>query len=223
MKNIKTNKKIIIFDMDGVLFDSIKIARDSILAGHPGMTEEMLKEVNTGNFYEGMKKYAHLKKEQTEEEKEEHKIAYSLKKSEALMYKGTKSLLENLHNMGYLLVLNTSAYDRNCLPLLERNGIKYIFDLIGTAELSKNKAEKFEIIKDKYNIKKKNLLFVTDALGDVKEAGIAGIPTVAVTWGMHDKSYFNREKHSYLISIVESVKELQDFILKHFNNKRNSY
>ena len=180
------------------------------------MTEEMLKEVNTGNFHEEMKKYLHLKIEETEEEKRERKIFYAEKKSKAPVYGGIKELLIELHKKGYLLVLNTSAYDRNCLPLLERNNLKSIFDLIGTAELSKSKTEKFQIIEEKYGARKKDLLFVTDALGDVKEADVAGVPTVAVTWGVHDRSYFKREPHNNLIGIVDSVGELKDFILQNF-------
>ena len=61
-------------------------------------------------------------------------------------------------------------------------------------------------------MKEADMLFVTDTLGDIREADIAGIPTVAVTWGAHDESYFNREPHENLLKIVSSVSELEGFI-----------
>lgn len=91
-----------------------------------------------------------------------------------------------------------------------------MFDFIATAELTKNKTVKFKLIEEKYNVNSHNILFITDTLGDIKEADIAGIPTIAVTWGFHDKSFFEREKHSNLVIIVDTIKELEDFI-KEYN------
>ncbi len=82
--------------------------------------------------------------------------------------------------------------------------------MIATAELSKSKVEKFALITEKYNVNASDTLFITDALGDVKEAEMAGVPTVAVTWGVHDHTFFNRKKHSNLIGVVNTVKELQN-------------
>lgn len=131
------------------------------------------------------------------------------------MYKGIKELLNNLYSEGYLLVINTNAYEQNCLPLLENVGIKLFFDFIVTAEKSKDKVYKLKLILEKYGQNKNNYLFVTDTLGDVRDATIAEMPTVAVTWGVHDKSFFNREKKPYLISIVNTITELSDFIKKY--------
>ncbi len=209
------NKKVIIFDMDGVLFDTIPYAEKVYLEGHPGMTSEIYKSLHAGNFHEENKKYAHLKKEETDEEKDKRNIAYAEKKSMTPMFNGIEELLKKLHSLGYLLILNTNAFDRNCLPLLEKSGIKNLFDLIATAEFSKSKVEKFKLIEEKYNINKEDLLFITDSLGDVKEAHVAEIPTVAVTWGVHDNSFFDKEKYTNLIGIVHTVEELSLFIHKY--------
>lgn len=206
--------KIIIFDMDGVIYDSIPIAEEFYLKSHPGMTSEMYKMMHSGNFHEESKKYSHFKIEETEEERLNRHILYAEIKRDSKMFDGMMDLLKDLHKDGYLLVLNTNAFNRNCLPLLEKSGITHLFDFIATAELSKSKIEKFKLIEDKYNITRENFLFITDSIGDVKEAEIAKVPTIAVTWGVHNKTFFEKGNYSSLVAVVNTVEELSQFIKK---------
>lgn len=213
-------KKLIIFDLDGVLFDTTGIVRDEMLRVYPTLTAEIMDEVLCGNFHEGMESFLANNKpiEQTKEEKQIRRQIYAEKKSRAPLFEGIKELLEKLHSAGYTIVINTSALERNCLPLLERSGVSQYFSMIASAEVSKSKVEKFTVIDKKFDVSKEATLFITDTVGDVREAEIAGIPTVAVTWGVHTKEYFLREKFPCLKGIVDSVKELEMFIDKFFRS-----
>lgn len=208
--------KIIIFDMDGVLFDTIPLSKQNFLRRYPGVTEEMYIDMHAGNFHEKAASYKHLKIQETEEEHKQHLIDYAAKKKESKIFEGIKELLMELHSSGYTLVMNTNAFTRNTLPLLKNHDVDNLFDYITDADLTKDKVEKFKLIQKKYKTSTDKLLFVTDALGDVLDANVAGVSTIAVTWGVHDKEYFEKEKHSNLLAIVDTVEELRESIKKSF-------
>jgi phosphoglycolate phosphatase-like HAD superfamily hydrolase len=50
-------------------------------------------------------------------------------------------------------------------------------------DVHKSKIAKIEMALDKYRIDANDCLFITDTLGDIKEAHHMKVPTVAVTWG----------------------------------------
>lgn len=213
MTLISRRSTVIVFDMDGVLFDSIDLAWRHFLARHPGVTKEMFREVHLGNYHTEIQKLAHRVPPRTEEERKIQSASYTEEKSRTPLFEGMKELLEALHADGIVLTVNTNAFERNCVPLLEYNGIRTLFDFIASAEVSKSKVEKFKIIEDRYAVSNDRLLFITDALGDVRDADEAHVPTIAVTWGVHDESYFAREPHENLRKVVHSVSELKASIL----------
>ena len=198
--------------MDGVIFDSYNFAKDNFTSVYSGVTDEMYRNIFKGNFYDEVKKYSNIRKVETEEEKKYRQKKYTEIKSKAPMFKGIKELLESLQKPDIKVVLGTGAHDRNCLDMLKYAGITHLFDYIATAEVSKSKIEKFKLIQNKYSVDKEDIVFITDTLGDVKEADIAGITTIAVTWGFHNRSYFEKENHPNLISIIDTIEELGEFI-----------
>ena len=210
-----TNKKVIIFDFDGVLVDSIGIMTNWMEGKYPGMTAKDVKDLHTGNIFEEVKKTKFKIINETDEEIKNRDVLYTKNKSQATLYKGVKEMLDVLAKH-YNLVINTSSVVANCIPILETQGINNHFTLLATKELHPSKVEKFKIIAEKFQLNLKEILFITDTLGDVREADIAGVPTVVVTWGLHDRSYFDVEKHSNIIAIVDSVPDLEQEIKKFF-------
>lgn len=204
--------KVVVFDMDGVIFDTIPFARSEYIKSHPGLTEEQYNEIHCGNFHTESARYSHLAIVETEEEKAERYAKYGEAKGKSKVFEGMIELLKSLHDDGVIIVLNTNAYERNAMPLIENNNIAHLFDLIATAEHSKSKIEKFDLVRKRYGLKNDEILFVTDSLGDVREADEADIQTVAVTWGVHDKSYFERENHPNLLEVFQTPSDLRVYI-----------
>lgn len=198
--------------MDGVIFDTKAIVKDFIMKRYPGLPEKVYSELGNENFHEEMEKHSHLRVRWSEEEEKKEYADYAELKSKSKSFEGIDELLRELHGSGMILTLNTSAYGTSTVPLLEQSGLIDLFDFVASAEVSKSKVEKFDLIKSKYNLKKEDILFITDTLGDVKEAELADIPTVAVAWGYHDESKFKIEAHENLLGIAHSPAELRTFI-----------
>ncbi len=207
-----TEKKVIIFDVDGVLFDTVDLMHERTFFEYPTMTLEEAKDLHSRNIFQSLKDTSHKKREQTEDQFQSFLSLYAAKKSQALLYKDIKDFLDKIREKN-ILVVNTSTTEENCFPMFEREGIKNFFDYFATKELSPNKVEKFNYILEKYKVTVKDVVFITDTLGDLKEAYEIGIPTIAVTWGVHEKESFYKENYSNLILVVDTVSDLEKFIL----------
>ena len=57
MNNLLNKKKVIVFDIDGVILDSIDLVRQDLLFRKPSMTEEEFKEIFLENFWTGLTKF----------------------------------------------------------------------------------------------------------------------------------------------------------------------
>ena len=77
------------------------------------------------------------------------------------------------------------------------------FQIIIGSDKGLSKVEKIRMIQSKYP--NSIYYYIGDTKGDIVEGKRAGIKTVAVTWGWHDKEKLVKEKPEY---IVHSPKEL---------------
>jgi phosphoglycolate phosphatase len=85
----------------------------------------------------------------------------------------------------FTLVIISSTTSQGIKNFLEDHHLLHYFTEILGNDISPSKIEKMKIIFSKYGIAAKDCLFITDTLGDLKEAAEVNIKTVAVTWGFH--------------------------------------
>lgn len=204
-------KEVIIFDLDGVIVDSVGLMAELNRNSFPGITDQQIKDLHKENIHEAIKKTTLVRKEESEEEFQTRMLEYTNKKLLAPIYEGVEKLLSTLAKE-YILVLSTSAIQRNSLPILERNGIDKYFSFIGSAEVHKSKVEKFKLIAEKFNQDISRLLFITDTIGDINEAAEVGVPTIAVTWGLHNKADFSEVVSDHFLGCADNPAELLSMI-----------
>lgn len=208
-------EKIVVFDQDGVLIDSYKLVYGYFNEHYNNLSKELFIAMSAGNVHALANDLGLELVERAEEEQVKRWDEYTKLKLAADLFPGVKDLLKEL-NRNYTLVINTSARNSSCLPILDRHEIRDCFDFIATKEVSTSKSEKFQIIANKYKVEFRDLLFITDTTGDLEEASVYGIATIGVDWGFMGRDAFEKSGLDNLHSIADKVSELKDLIDRYF-------
>lgn len=189
----------IIFDFDGVIADTyelnLKVYRDF----YPDIARKEFEDLHTGNP---------LKKRDWSDEKA---IIFAQKQrqlfSQKHFFKGMDQLIKDLANKFKLFVISSSD-DANIKEYLSLKDLNDYFIQVLGANTHKSKVEKFKLIMNQYDFGPDEILFVTDTVGDIKEAQVLNIPTVAVTWGYHDEKLLNQAHPQWLVSNLRELRSL---------------
>lgn len=104
-----------------------------------------------------------------------------------------------------VLIIISSTISQPIADFLEQNGIKNAFREILGNDVEKSKVKKIKDALERYGIAPSEAVFVTDTLGDIKEADACGVQSIAVTWGYHPRETLERG-HPY--RIIESPDEI---------------
>ncbi|CDR20833.1 HAD family hydrolase [Staphylococcus argenteus] len=123
------------------------------------------------------------------------------------IYKGMQEQLESLHQNYKLFVVSskrTNVLERNLSKL---SVAKLFVEVIGSDKVKKYKPSPDGIIYilQKYDLQKKETIYVGDAVFDIKMAKNADIDSCAVTWGSHSIEVLKAENPNF---IINNVKEL---------------
>ena len=215
------NNRVIIFDMDGVIIESVSYMLELNKQRFVGSTRKDFEHLFIGNIQEQVRKLKriYLKDDISKERDRELREAYTKRKvTDVELYEGIAELLSSLASK-YKLSINTSAADVNTFAILDRHNIHQYFDKVLTRDLTQSKVEKFKILADYYGVNPKEMLFITDSLGDVMESHELDIPTLVVTYGVHDRSYFDTNTYSHVVGVVDTVEELTSTIGEYMEQK----
>ena len=131
------------------------------------------------------------------------------------VYDGVEDLLSSLKSAGKRVILATSKPEVFARQILDHFGLTRYFDVIAGALLDGSRMHKADVIAyalDTAGITdKSSVVMVGDREQDVKGAEKTGLPCIGVLYG-----YGSREELTAAgaTAIVESVEELQQFLLK---------
>lgn len=113
-------------------------------------------------------------------------------------------ILEKLHTQFTLFII-TSTFDENVLHLLDLDNYHKYFKQVLGSRIHKSKEVKFNMILDQNSLLASECLFVTDTIGDIKEAHKVGIKTIAVTWGYHNEELLKQHNPEALVHTPEEL------------------
>lgn len=174
--------KAIIFDFDGVIGDTKDINFLISKINNPDLSIEEFEKHHNGNVIEEPlfkvpDDFFEIQKEMFTED-------------------NLFPVLNEIKNLSekYLLFLVSSGKEDNLFHFLKLGDIDTCFKEILGKESSSSKVKKLQYLTTKYNLLVSDCLFVTDTIGDIKEANLAGVKTVAVSWGYHSEDLLKTEK-----------------------------
>jgi len=115
-----------------------------------------------------------------------------------------KDSLEKLSKNNILIVV-TSNDTQVVKSYFKSKKIDFFDEIIGSDE-EPSKTKKIEYIKSKYP--SKEIYYVGDTIGDILEGKKAGVKTVAVAWGWHDKTDLKKESPDYILNSPDELTNL---------------
>lgn len=202
-------KKVVIFDFDGVIMDSWEHAYARNVRNWPDLQPQEHKNFFNGNIHMEIAKMPPSVVSDEEQQKWLEEEWYP-KKVDLPLFQGIEDVLRKLSEK-YILVINTSETAVSVHEYLSKNELDKFFDKVYGLEISKDKVQKFHQILKDYDITPENCIFITDTVGDVLEAEQCGIPSVAVTYGYQDRSFFNSVEDK-VVGFADTPEQILNFI-----------
>ena len=222
---MKTQFKLIGFDLDGTLVNSLPdlaLSVNSALAdlGLPQASEELVLTWIGNGAPVLIARALDWAKVQTGRELSEAKIEqvkerFHFHYAENLcnisrLYPNVKETLQYLKEQGYLLAVVTNKPTRHVLPVLEAFGIESFFsEMLGGQSLPAIKPHPGPLyyLCGKFGLEPRHILFVGDSKNDILAAHSAGCAVVGLTYG-----------YNYNIPIAESN---PDWVFEDFAQLKN--
>jgi len=203
-------KNVLIFDYDGVIVDSFDIFMKNFIVAckkqgfeNIASKKEFLK-LFENNMYESMFAMGMTKDQIL-------KIVYYMRdalienQDKIKVFPGIIQVLQKLSKENNMVIVTSN--DTNVVKKFLKSGNMDFFNEIFGSDKASSKIEKIEKIKKKYPNSK--YFYIGDTQGDIIEGSNAGVKTVAVTWGWHEKEQLEEVKPDF---ILNSPKELENII-----------
>lgn len=173
-------KKTIIFDFDGVIADTADIMLSLMRESEPEFTEEDFKAHHDGNVYE--EPLFKLPAEAMQQFYDDYCSRLSVSHIQTAI-----APIKRL-STDYRLFIVSSNEEYGIHSVLKDADLTDCFEAAYGYNTHKSKIVKFEMIRDTFDVDLEKVLFITDTLGDIKEANKLGIKTIAETFGFHNRA-----------------------------------
>lgn len=207
-------QKIIIFDFDGTIADSLDMLvtisnRLAVQFGYKQTSQTELAQLKNLTSREIIKQSGISI----------FKVPFLLRKVKAEMSPGIKTLslfsgmreaLIELDNIGHKLVIISSNSKSNILAFLEHNNLENIFYYIysGTTVFGKDKViNKFT---KQENIDIADVVYVGDETRDIEAAKKSNVVAIAVSWGFNTKEALAKQNPDFLIDQPQELINVLD-------------
>ena len=210
------SKPILFFDFDGVIVHSMDMWLKMAQRDYPALTAQDFINNSMGNVHEEFAKYAELhghKVTSIREHQDQNDLEIRNGLLKQRMVTGIDVAIREVQERFQLFIV-TSGRKAPVKAYLEQQNLLDAFEDVYASDDDISKYKKIQMIFERTGCVSDRCLFITDTLGDLREAARANVAGIGVSWGLHDKVDLRKGDP---IAMVDSVEELVGVIQKHFS------
>lgn len=200
-------KKFVLFDFDGVIVDSFQAAMEVNALIYSDFTEDDYRKNFEGNVNDKNVPWGNRRKSDIDFFTE-----YAQRLPKQKIFDGMIEVIDSLGKKYNLAIISSTTTDLIQKYLEIHKLQQYFLEILGN-DVHKSKTEKIKLVFEKYKTNAKNCIFVTDTLGDIKEARVAGVESIAVSWGFNIRDTL---KKGNPLAIVDKPGDIESLIEKYF-------
>ena len=203
-------KKLLLFDFDGVLIDSLEVYERAVTLCLEKIGKPIVKNradflnLFDENFYEAIVKRGIDLGEYMEASKE---IVARINYDEMAPFYNLVPVLDKLKKDNVLAVISSNESQAIYTVLTRHQFNGYFKEVLGS-DFMFSKRGKIVHAMDRFQMERDSTFYIGDTAGDIKEAKMAGVRTVAVTWGWHSREKLEVARPDYLIDTPEELLHL---------------
>lgn len=215
------NKKIIIFDLDGTLLNTLEDLTDSVnymlsQFDYPSKNIEQIKNYVGNGVYKLIERAVPEGKLNKNFDKcvEIFKNRYKENMyNKTSLYQGIEQMLKKLKQKGFIIAVASNKFDLAVKELCNKyfsNLIDCAFGENEKAGIKKKPSPDIVLnILTKYNLLPEQALYVGDSEVDIQTAKNSGVECISVCWGFKTKEFLNQNEAT---NIIDTPEEIFNFI-----------
>lgn len=215
--------RLVVFDWDGTLMDSLSriVQCMQLAAKDVGVEPASVRTVESvvGLALDLAVKVLHpqLLPDQVKQMCEQYSVHYvEAEKDPTQFFHGVESLLIGLSGAGCLLSVATGKSRKGLARAFRAHDIAHVFHSSRCADETRSKPEPDMLLEilDYHKVNAEQTIMVGDTEFDLEMAARAGVPSIGVTWGSHEKYRLQRHDPLFCVSSVSDLSECLHKLIK---------
>lgn len=182
---MRDDRRCVFFDFDGVIADTFSAAFFTASVECKHITEEKYRAKFEGNIYNSSHEDG-LVHDKCAHDIDWWEVFYP-KFQLAHPFPGSIRAVQDLAE-NYRLAIISSNISSPVVEFLKRFDAAHYFEDVLGGDVHRSKIEKVNMLFARYELAPEHCVFVTDTLGDMREAEKAGVASIGVSWGFHDRA-----------------------------------